>query len=186
MIDPKEVAAVLNRPGAVVVIPTDTVYGLAARAVDPQAVARLYQLKQRQGKPGTLLAADIDSLVTLGLTRRYLVPLSRFWPGAISVIVPLSGYKLDYLSEGLASVALRIPDNDFVLGLTKLSGPLMTSSANLTGRPVAATIAEAKEYFADEVDAYYDGGDLGSRMPSTVVRVVDDAIEIVRQGSVKL
>lgn len=169
-------------PGNIAVIPTDTVYGVVARAHDRDAVAVLYALKHREHKPGTLVAASIDQLVELGFKKRYLSAVEQFWPGAVSVITQC-GQELEYIHQGLGSVAVRIPNDSWLQSLLKETGPLLTSSANQPGEPPATTIAEAKAYFGDDVKWYEDGG-IVNREPSTVIRVIDDAIEIVRLGAV--
>ncbi|HSH18666.1 MAG TPA: Sua5/YciO/YrdC/YwlC family protein, partial [Candidatus Saccharimonadales bacterium] len=136
-------------------------------------------------KPGTLIAAGIDQLVELGLKRRYLVPVADYWPGAVSVIIPC-GPELAYLHLGTGGLAVRIPDLPDLLELLQATGPLTTSSANLTGQPTATTVTQAQAYFADAVDFYVDGGNLSDRQPSTIVRIVDDAIEVVREGAVNI
>jgi L-threonylcarbamoyladenylate synthase len=180
------VAHQLQSPGAVGVLPTDTVYGLVARAADEAGVQRLYDLKHREGKPGTLIAANIDQLATLGLKARYLKAVEQFWPGAVSVIIPCSNPALAYLHQGKLSLAVRIPDQSELLKLLEQTGPLLTSSANHPSEPVANTVAEAQKYFGDAVDFYIDGGDLSGHKPSTVIRIIDDAIEILREGAVKI
>ncbi len=179
-------ASKLQRPGAVGVIPTDTVYGLAARAANIEAVERLYKLKSRETKPGTLIAANIEQLEKLGLKHRYLKAVEQFWPGAISVIIPCADPGLKYLHRGKLSLAARIPADKKLQKLLRTTGPLMTSSANHSGKPVATTIAQAKKYFGKEVDFYADGGDLSDHQPSTIIRIIDDAIEIIRQGAGKI
>lgn len=171
--------------GTIGVLPTDTVYGVVARAADTAAVQRLYALKSRENKPGTLIAASIDQLVELGFQRRYLTAVEQFWPGAVSVVVPL-GPELDYLHQGKYSLAVRIPDDAPLQKLLQRTGPLLTSSANQPAKPPANTIKEAQAYFGDDVDFYIDGGDLSNRESSTVIRIIDDAIEILRAGAVKL
>lgn len=172
--------------GGVGVIPTDTVYGVVARADDAEAVARLHRLKKRDNKPGTIIAASIEQLEKLGLKHRYLKAVEQFWPGAISVVLPASNPALGYLHQGKMSLAVRIPESPELRALLEQTGPLATSSANETGKPVAATIEMARTYFGDEVDFYVDGGDLSDRKPSTVIRIVDDAIEVLREGAVKV
>jgi L-threonylcarbamoyladenylate synthase len=179
------VAGKLLQAGAVGVIPTDTVYGVVARATDTAAVERLYKLKHRDHKPGTLIAANIDQLVELGLKRRYLTAVEQWWPGAISVVIPC-GDELAYLHQGKRSLAVRIPNKADLVELLERTGPLLTSSANHPGQAPANTANEAKSYFGEEVDFYEDGGDLSDHAPSTVVRIVDDAIEILRPGAVQL
>lgn len=173
----------LMSPGTVGILPTDTVYGLVARAADQAAVKRLYDLKSRELKPGTVIAASIDQLVNLGIKRRYLKAIEQFWPGAVSVEVQ---HSISYLNQGTGRQAFRIPDDKQLLELLKRTGPLQTTSANLPGKPPANTVREAQQYFGSEVDFYVDGGDLSGRQPSTIVRVVDDAIEVLRQGAVQI
>lgn len=175
----------LLRKGAVGVLPGDTVYGVMCQAGEQTAAARLYAVKQRDGKPGTVIAASIGQLEELGLKRRYMLPVEQYWPGAVSVIIP-SGPELAYLHQGKGGLAVRIPDDGTLLKLLEQTGPLLTSSANLTGQPSANTAAEAQAYFGESVDFYVDGGDLSDRLPSTVIRVIDDAIEVVRQGAVRI
>ena len=179
----EEAIAVLLRPGAIAVVPTDTIYGVVARAADEQAVARLYALKHREHKPGTIIAASIDQLVELGIPRRYLKAVEQFWPGAVSVEIP---HPIAYLHQATGRQAFRIPDDPNVVALLERTGPLQTSSANNPGEKPATTIAEARDYFGDKVDYYMDGGDLSDRPPSTIIRVIDDAVEVVRQGAVKI
>jgi L-threonylcarbamoyladenylate synthase len=164
--DPKLIE--LLEDGAVGVLPTDTVYGLVCSAANADSVQRLYGLKSRDHKPGTIIAANIDQLVSLGIKARYLKAVEQFWPGAVSVETP---HHIDYLNMSTGRQALRIPD---VEPLRKLL------------EPVATTVAEAEAYFGDKVDFYVDGGDLSDRPPSTIIKVIDDAIEIIREGAVKI
>jgi tRNA threonylcarbamoyl adenosine modification protein (Sua5/YciO/YrdC/YwlC family) len=180
----QELIAALKR-GAVGVLPTDTIYGLVCRAGDKQAVARLYEAKPREAKPGTVIAADIDQLVELGILARYLKPVAYFWPGPISVVVPTQP-GLEYLDRGLMSLAVRIPALDGLRALLAQTGPLLTTSANLTGQPPAKSLEAARACFGDKVDFYVDGGEMTDKPPSTIIRVVDDEIEVLRQGAVRI
>jgi L-threonylcarbamoyladenylate synthase len=181
LLDEAVVSAIKN--GAVGAIPTDTVYGLVCSAANPDAVARLYSLKHREHKPGTVVAASIDQLVALGIKRRYLTAVERFWPGAVSVETQ---HQLEYLHQGTGRQAFRIPAFDDLLKLLKQTGPLLTTSANLPSEPTATTVSEALAYFGDKVDFYVDGGDLSGRPPSTIIRIIDDAIDVIRSGAVKI
>ena len=185
MPDFKHAAELLNA-GQVIVIPTDTIYGLVARADDQAAVARLYDLKNRENKPGTLIAASVEQLEQLGLKHRYLIAVQQFWPGAVSVVITCGDPALAHLYKDKYSLAVRIPDNAELRQLLEQTGPLLTSSANHPGQPAANTVAEAQKYFANEVETYIDGGDLSDHQPSTVIRIVDDAIEVLREGAVKI
>lgn len=179
--DPKLIA--LIKDGAVGVLPTDTVYGLVASAVNEEAATKLYKLKHRESKPGTIIAASIDQLVELGIPRRYLKAVEQFWPGAVSVIVPAEP-SLSYLHLGKFSLACRVPSDEYLQKLLLKTGPLVTTSANAPGEVTSHTVIEAEKYFGDQVDFYVDGGDLSDREASTIIRIVDDAVEVVRQGSV--
>lgn len=171
--------------GAVVVLPTDTVYGLVCSAKLPEAIARLYRLKDRENKPGTLVAASIEQLVELGIPRRYLKPVEHYWPNAITIVVP-AGAIPTAIHQGKGSIAVRIPKDTAFHELLQHTGPLLTSSANQPGEQPAETVAQAEAYFGDSVDLYVDGGDLSGRQASTIIRIVDDAVEILREGAVKI
>lgn len=173
------------KQGAVGIIPSDTLYGLVAVANNQPAVERMYGLKNRQAKPGTLIAHDIDQLVDLGIKRRYLQAITQYWPGPISVIIPL-GLQLPYLHQGKMSLAIRIPDEPKLQALLKETGPLITSSANQPGKLPAANIKQAIKYFGDDVDFYVDGGNRSDAAASTIIRVVDDAVEVIREGAVTI
>lgn len=175
----------LLKSGGVGVLPADTVYGLMGSAMNSDAAARLYKLKHREKKPGTVIAASVDQLVELGLKRRYLAPVVQYWPGAVSVIIPC-GPELSHLHLGMQSLAVRIPNDTGLLDLLKQTGPLLTSSANITGQPTATTLEQAQAYFGESVDFYVNGGDLSDRLPSTIVRVIDDEIEVLRHGAVDI
>ncbi len=171
--------------GAVGVMPTDTIYGLVCSASDKQAVSRLYLLKSRENKPGTVIAANIEQLVGLGIKRRYLKAVEQYWPNPISLVLPV-GHELDYLDAGKLSVAVRIPSNEKVSRILEQTGPLLTTSANHPGKKPAESASEAKKYFGDKVDFYVDGGSTSGAKPSTIIRIVDDAIEVLREGAVKI
>jgi L-threonylcarbamoyladenylate synthase len=133
-----------------------------------------------------LIAYSIGQLENLGLKHRYLKAVEQFWPGAVSVVIPVSGTNLGYLHQGKMSLAVRIPKDRELLKLLRKTGPLLTSSANGPGKQPARSIQEAKTYFASQVDFYVDGGDLTDRKASTVIRIADDAIEVLRPGAVKI
>jgi L-threonylcarbamoyladenylate synthase len=176
----------LQKASAIGVIPTDTLYGVVARAADHEAVARLYELKSREAKPGTLIADSVEQLESLGLKHRYLKAVEQFWPGAVSVVIPAAEPALKYLHQGKMSLAVRIPNDIGLRELLQQTGPLLTSSANQPGKTPAAKIDEAKQYFGDKVDFYIDAGDLSGAKPSTVIRIIDDAVEVLRPGAVEI
>lgn len=182
-LDDVQLAEALNT-GSVAIIPTDTVYGLVCRADNEVAVANLYGLKNREKKPGTVIAANIDQLVELGIKARYLKPVSHYWPNSISIVIP--SFELKHIHMGVGSIAVRIPKHPELVNLLMKTGPLLSTSANLPGEPEASTVSEAELYFGELVDVYVDGGDLSGRAASTIIRIVDDAVEVLREGAVKI
>jgi tRNA threonylcarbamoyl adenosine modification protein (Sua5/YciO/YrdC/YwlC family) len=175
--------------GELVVIPTDTVYGVAADAFTPAAVTRLLEAKGRGRKaPPPVLIPGIPTLDALA----QVVPdevralVAEFWPGGLTVIVRARG-SLDWdLGDTRGSVALRMPSNKIALELLAETGPLAVSSANKTGEPAATTAAEAEAMLGDTVAVYLDAGPAG-QTASTIVDATglespDGKLRIVRQG----
>ncbi len=170
-------ARVLNA-GGVVVIPTDTVYGLAAHPAFPAAVERLYTIKGREAKkPIALLAADAVSVQAFG----YAVPehLAQLWPGALTVVTSQRGRP----PEGF-----RVPDHDWTRELLRrCGGVLRVTSANLSGQRAATDAPQALADVGLSADLVVDDGVSPGGVPSTVVRVGDDGvIEVLREGNVKV
>ena len=174
------------RNGGVGVLPTDTVYGLVACANNPEAVARLYALKHRERKPGTIIAASVEQLIELGVEERYLHRVEKWWPASLSVETPL-GAQLAYLHQDTGRQGVRVAADERVRRILKQTGPLATSSANQPGKPHSNTVREAFEHFEDTVDFYVDGGDLSTNAPSTLIKISpDNTIEVIRQGAVRI
>ena len=170
--------------GRVGVIPTDTVYGLVARAGDSTAVERLYKLKDREHKPGTLIAASTEQLHNLGVKQSDLDKVSRWWPGALSAVLDIDR---QYLHQGLGDVAMRVVADPVIRNILEQTGPLMTSSANKPGQPGSTDIKEAIDYFGNLVDFYVDGGSLIGKSPSTIIKpAADGSMVILRQGAVDI
>jgi L-threonylcarbamoyladenylate synthase len=179
--DAQAVAALLA--GGVGVIPTDTLYGIVARAADKQAVARLYALKHREHKPGTVIAASVQQLINLGIDEQALRRVEAWWPGSLSIETQLSP-ELSYLHQDTGRQGFRVVADERVRRILEQTGPLLTSSANLPGEAPATTIKQAQDYFGTQADFYVDGGDRANMPPSTIARVTDQGIEIIRRGAV--
>ncbi len=134
--------------GEAVLFPTDTLPALAAR---PEAAGLLWQLKERPAdKPLILMGSDLSQLVAvLGVPWQepWLEQARRCWPGAVTLVLPISGALTDRLHPGGGSLGLRVPACDPVRELLRRTGPLATTSANRSGRPAATTAAEASRQF---------------------------------------
>ncbi|HSW77225.1 MAG TPA: L-threonylcarbamoyladenylate synthase [Candidatus Chromulinivoraceae bacterium] len=174
----------LLNQGAVGVMPTDTVYGVVSRATDQSAVRRMYALKSRERKPGTLIAATTRQLRSLSVPQVEIDKVKRWWPNPLSAVLIMNGNE--YLHQGVGDIAMRVVANPGIKRVLEQTGPLITSSANLPGKPGATTVAEAYTYFGDAVDFYVDGGRIADALPSTIIRPRGDVIDILRQGSVTL
>jgi L-threonylcarbamoyladenylate synthase len=182
-LDDSELVALLQT-GAVGVIPTDTVYGLVAVATNPEAVDRLYALKSREMKPGTVIAANVAQLAALGFKPDYLDRVKHLWPGPVSIETP---HDVTYLHQGTGRQAFRIPSDPAVYELLLKTGPLQTTSANLPNNPTAADYAQASAIFGELVDFYVDGIDLSDRPASTIIRFTDSGdLEVIREGAVHI
>ncbi len=171
--------------GQVAVIPTDTVYGLVAHAQDRAAIARLYALKPRERQPGTIVAANTEQLHELGFSYRSLHIADKYWPDALSVVLDAQQVP-NYLKTNLPDLAVRIPNHHDLLELLRVTGPLMTTSANLPSQPTATTVKEAWAYFGDDVDIYVDAGPITDPLPSTIIRIDDGTITVIRAGAVSM
>ncbi len=174
--------------GGIGVIPTDTIYGLVGRADLPNTVTRISQLKNRSdGKGFIVLISSIADLDLFGIKLSTEVSefLNKYWPGKVSVEMFYNSPKFEHIRRPEGCNAFRLPDKRDLIEVLKQTGPLVAPSANLEGQSPAKNLEEAKKYFGDKVDFYVDGGDLDS-LPSTLVRIKDNKIEVLREGAVKL
>jgi L-threonylcarbamoyladenylate synthase len=177
----------------VVVIPTDTVYGIAADAFSPEGVQLLLNTKGRERtSPPPVLIPKVETMSALAadlpLVANQLA--AAFWPGALTMVLKAQS-TLDWdLGETRGTVALRVPDHKITLALLEDVGPLAVSSANLTGEPAAVTAQQAAEYFGDKVSAYLDSGSSPKGEASTILDLsqVRDGqpIRVLRKGAISL
>ena len=166
------------------IIPTDTIYGIAASAWSKKAVERAYKIMKRNPKkPFIVLIGSIQDLVLFNLkldiaTRNIL---KKLWPGKISVILPVPSKKFSYLHRRTKTLAFRVPKKTSLIKILRKTGPLISTSANPQGKKPAQTIAEAKKYFESSVDFYMNGGKIKS-LPSTLVEIKNSRIIVLRKG----
>ena len=189
MTDPVEEALAALRAGLVVAVPTDTVYGLAAVASDPAATDRIFAMKQRPADVVLpVLVASLEQARSIGS----LPPGScaarlaaRWWPGALTIVVPRTAAGASLALGGdAATVGVRCPASPVVQRLAAAAGPLAVTSANLHGRPTPSTAAGVAAEFGPAVAVVVDGGVLPGA-PSTVVSCVDAAgLRVLRAGAI--
>ena len=175
--------------GDLVVLPTDTVYGIAADAFKSDAVQRLLDAKGRgRDMPPPVLISVVESLDALATD----VPdagrklCEEFWPGPLTVICHAQTSLMWDLGETQGTVALRVPDHENTRELLSRTGPLAVSSANLSGQPAALDVYDAEEQLADSVAVYLDGGTATGGQPSTIVDITGDTPHVVRLGALSL
>jgi L-threonylcarbamoyladenylate synthase len=169
-----------------VAFPTDTVYGVAALVNQPAGIDRLYEAKSRSANKA--IAVLLGELAQLGQLTPGLTPsaerLARhFWPGALTLVVPRHPDLPENLSP-LPTVGVRMPDHTFARSLMTASGPLATSSANLSGETNTLTAEQVMEQLAGRIELVLDGGPVPGGVPSTVVDCTQDPPRILRQGAI--
>ncbi|ROR46981.1 L-threonylcarbamoyladenylate synthase [Kitasatospora cineracea] len=182
----REAAAAVRR-GELVVLPTDTVYGLGADAFAPQAVARLLAAKGRgRNMPSPVLVGspdDLDRLVD-DLPERARELVAALWPGGLTVVARHKPSVTWDLGDTGGTVAVRMPDHPVAVDLLTATGPLAVSSANLTGRPSPQDCDAAQGMLGDAVAVYLDGGPTPAAVPSSIVDVTGATPVLVRAGAV--
>ncbi|GAB2682506.1 L-threonylcarbamoyladenylate synthase [Thalassiella azotivora] len=177
------------RRGELVVLPTDTVYGIGADAFSPEAVADLLAAKGRgRQMPPPVLVPDrrtLDGLAT-DVSDEVRALVERFWPGGLTVICWAQPSLAWDLGDTEGTVALRVPDHPVALEVLRATGPLAVSSANLTGQPAAQTAAAAMAQLGDSVAAYLEAGQAPGGRPSTIVDATGAVPRLARIGAVAL
>ena len=179
-------AAGLLRAGEVVGMPTETVYGLAANALDGKAVAKIFAAKGRpQDNPLIVHIADQKQMYDLART----VPesaeklASRFWPGPLTMILPKADCIPDEVSAGLDTVGIRLPSHPVAQELIREAGvPLAAPSANTSGRPSTTTSSHVMEDLGGKIPAILEGGPCTVGVESTVVSLAGDKPRLLRPG----
>lgn len=175
--------------GALVVLPTDTVYGIGADAFNPAAVAALLAAKGRGRQlPPPVLVPDVRTLDGLATDIPSAVRdlVAAFWPGGLTVICRAQPSLLWDLGETGGTVALRMPDHPAALALLRRTGPLAVSSANRTGRPAARTAQDALDQLGDSVAVYLDADAAPGGVASTIVDATGGELRLVRTGAIDL
>lgn len=178
--------------GELIVIPTDTVYGVAADAFSPAAVARLLAAKGRgRQSPPPVLVAGKTTLAAL--VAEIPEPVERlvdtFWPGGLTIVLPAQPSLSWDLGDTHGTVAVRMPSHRVALEILEEVGPLAVSSANLTGKPAAIAAADAVDMLGESVAVYLDDGLSRTGVPSTIVDATalvggDGLVRVLRDGAV--
>jgi tRNA threonylcarbamoyl adenosine modification protein (Sua5/YciO/YrdC/YwlC family) len=180
-------AANAVRAGGLVVLPTDTVYGIGADAFDPSAVGALLAAKGRgRDMPVPVLVGSwstVDGLVQ-SVTAQARKLIEAFWPGGLSLVLPQASSLAWDLGEVRGTVNLRMPLHPVALDLLREVGPVAVSSANTTGNPPAADAEQARGQLGESVQVYLDGGPSGEPVASTIVDLTGQRPRLLRDGAI--
>jgi L-threonylcarbamoyladenylate synthase len=166
--------AQLLREGSVILLPTDTIYGLHARALDETAVERIREMKGRDDtKPFIVLASSMDDLQQLGISAgaEVMEALASIWPAPLTAILP----------RGSTTLAVRIPALDWLRELIERTGPLVSTSANRSGEPAVDAPSKLARELHDALDAVVDGGERGGE-PSAILDLTSAEPRFIREG----
>ncbi len=179
----KDVVNVLKN-GGVVMHPTETCYGLAVDVMNEEALKKLYEVKGRDfNKPVSIFVADMDMAQKYGVFSEKALELAKkYWPGALSLVVPRTGELPEFFNIGEEFVSMRVSGDEFCREMVQEFGrPVTTTSANMAGEP---ELYEARALGG--VDLVVDGGKIERRKPSTIVKVAGDDVQVLRQGEVEV
>lgn len=171
------------RRGMIGILPTDTLYGIVASALNEESVRRVYTLKERTPtKPCIILIPSLEDVAAFGvvLSKKRREVLAQYWPGPVSISMPCGPGIPEYLHRGTGTLAFRVPNDERLVSFLRCSGPLIAPSANPEGLKPAETIDEAKKYFGTRVDFYIDDG-VRAGMPSKLIALDEhDSVTILR------
>ena len=181
-----KLAANVIKNGGIVIFPTETVYGIGTNGLDSEAVKKLYEVKNRSlTKPISLLVSNFDMInqVAKDIKEMEYKIMKNFFPGPLTIILNKKSCVPDILTANGNTVGIRMPDNEIALKLIELSEvPIATPSANISGKPSGTNIEDIKKDFEGKVDLFIDNGKSKIGNGSTIVKVENNEIKILRQG----
>ncbi|NLJ81125.1 MAG: threonylcarbamoyl-AMP synthase [Firmicutes bacterium] len=183
-----DLALYLLNQGQVVAFPTETVYGLGANALDPQAVGRIFKAKGRPADNPLIVhcrdQAQVSALVT-AISNEARVLMEQFWPGPLTLVLPKTAAVPAVVSAGLETVGIRIPDHPLALELLAKAGfPLAAPSANISGRPSPTRVEHVLADLGGRIPAIIDGGETGWGLESTVLDCTIKPFRVLRPGGI--
>lgn len=175
------------KAGQLVVLPTDTLYGLGCDAFDNQAVANLLATKHRgPDMPVPVLVGSWDTIQ--GLVQHYSPQaktlVEAFWPGGLSIVVPQAPSLPWNLGDTRGTVMLRMPLHPVAIELLRETGPMAVSSANISGQTPPSTVTEARQQLNKNVSVYLDGGECPIGQPSSIIDISGESPKLLREGAI--
>lgn len=172
------------KQGGVVIMPTDTLYGMLGQALNESTVNRIYAIRKRDPrKPCIILIGDINELekFSVVLSEKQKQAIGKYWPGPVSIVLDCSEEKLFYLHRGTRTLAFRLPAPQAFRDFLLKTGPLVAPSANTETFPPSDNVHDAEKYFGDQVDLYVDGGELSGKASKIIKLRKDGTADIIRQ-----
>jgi L-threonylcarbamoyladenylate synthase len=175
--------------GGIIAFPTETFYGLGVKFSLEDSLKKLYKIKKRpkeKAMPLIIGNKDLLPVVTSYVNSIAIILMKKFWPGPLTLIFPAKENLSDYITAGTRKVAVRIPGESFALHLAKsTSFPITATSANPSGTVSARDAETVVRYFGDKIDLLIDGGITSGGLPSTIVDITENKINIIREGAIK-
>jgi len=181
-------AAEIIQAGGVIAFPTDTVYGIGVSAFDQAAIEKIYRVKVRAAEKAIpVLLGDLSGLSKIAVLPSPAVNkiINKFWPGALTLILPLLPGLPGNLST-TQTIGVRIPNFKLTRELLNLTGPLAATSANLSGLPSALTAGQVSQSLGGKIDLILDGGTAPGGVASTVLDCTGEKFQILREGPISL
>ena len=184
-----EIINILNNDG-LIIFPTDTVYGLACNCFSEKAINKIFDIKKRaKYKPINVLTDSYDKILKVvdKINPKEEKIIKKYMPGALTIILDKKKTVPDILTASLPTIGVRIPNNKIALEILKrVDYPLATTSANISGKEAGIKINDFINEFDGKVDAIIDGGETEIKKASTIVRVEENHIDVIREGTVKI
>jgi L-threonylcarbamoyladenylate synthase len=181
-------SAAVIQAGGVIAFPTDTVYGIGVSAFDINAIEKIYDVKGRSHlKAIPILVGDLEDLhqITPPLSASIQILIDNFWPGALTLVLPLLP-KLPGNLSPTPTIGLRLPNHNQILKLLRETGPLAATSANISGEDSALTAAGVLQQLGGKIDLILDGGIAPGGQASTVLDCCGEKLKILREGPISL
>ena len=183
-----KIPAKIIKEGGIVIFPTETVYGIGTNGLDKEAIKKLYEVKQRPlNKPISLLVSNIEMVnqVAKNISKLEYKIMQNFFPGPLTIILEKKDIVPDILTANTNTVGIRMPSGEIARKLIEYAGiPIATPSANISGKPSGTNIKDIQKDFAGKVDCFIDNGESKLGIPSTIVRVINNEVHILRHGSI--
>ena len=170
--------------GNLVIVPTDTVYGISADACNEEAIKKVFIAKKREEKPLIVMVSSIEMLkkYVKNINELEQKLIDKYWPNTLTILFKKNDKISDELTKGSEYIGIRIPNNKFLLELiNEIGKPLISTSANITNKDVITDISLIEEELKNKVSYIYDGGRIND-VASTIIKVEDNKIIFLREG----